>query len=165
MLEALELVSVVGIHCFNMAMPLVLAELGISADDLSALPSTPAQQAVQLNWERRRGRWPESFTNWAKLAQEFMAGYGDFSSAPWENENGLEPKEREFILVAMNAVTTHLFHGGIQFHARSAIERGASKEELIEVLAVSSLISMHTFTDGMRTLLECEHPTNPSTST
>jgi alkylhydroperoxidase/carboxymuconolactone decarboxylase family protein YurZ len=162
-LEALELVSVVGIHCFNTAAPIVLEEFGVTATDLSARHTTPEQDAIRVEWERRRGRWPESFTNWTKLAQEFIAGYGDYSSAPWDSEDGLEPKEREFILVAMNAVTTHLFLGGIRFHTRSAIEHGATQEELLEVLAVSSLISMQTFSHGARALLEYERSAGTDT--
>ncbi|MFC6744616.1 carboxymuconolactone decarboxylase family protein [Methylobacterium persicinum] len=55
----------------------------------------------------------------------------------------LEPKMKEFVYCAFDAAATHLYVPGLKLHMRNALGYGATREELMEVLEIVSLIGMH----------------------
>ena len=68
--------------------------------------------------------------------------YIEFSSVPWRT-GVLSPKVKELIYCAFDASATHLYEQGLKLHMRNAIGYGATKEEIMEVLEIVSLIGMH----------------------
>jgi alkylhydroperoxidase/carboxymuconolactone decarboxylase family protein YurZ len=70
------------------------------------------------------------------------------------SRGALEPKVREFIGLAVNASTTHLFEPAIRLHIRNALSLGATVGELIEVLQLATALGIHTATTGMPILRE-----------
>jgi alkylhydroperoxidase/carboxymuconolactone decarboxylase family protein YurZ len=77
----------------------------------------------------------------------------NFSSIPCET-GVLEPKVKELIYVAIDASTTHLYEPGLRQHVRNAIRYGASKEEIMEVYELTSVLGIHTCTLGVPVLLD-----------
>ena len=61
---------------------------------------------------------------------------------------------KELVCVAVNAAATHLFEPGIRVHIRRALELGATREELLEVLQLTSTLGIHASTVGVPLLLE-----------
>ena len=75
------------------------------------------------------------------------------SADPWAS--GVLPrKEIELISLAVNAACTNLSAGGTRRHIRGALEAGATREEILMILKIGSLLSIHTASLGAPILLE-----------
>ena len=75
------------------------------------------------------------------------------SNDPWTS--GVLPrKDVELISLAVNAACTNLSAGGTRRHIRGALEAGATREEILMILKVASLLSIHTCSLGAPILLE-----------
>jgi alkylhydroperoxidase/carboxymuconolactone decarboxylase family protein YurZ len=59
-----------------------------------------------------------------------------------------------FIYIAIDAATTHLYEPGLRIHIRNALKHGATKEEILEVYELVSVLGMHTITMGLPALLQ-----------
>ena len=87
------------------------------------------------------------------LDPEFFQIYLNFSATPWKNGT-LEPKIKEFIYIAIDAATTHLYEPGLRIHIQNALKYGATVQEIMEVYQLISVLGMHTFTMGLPVLLD-----------
>jgi alkylhydroperoxidase/carboxymuconolactone decarboxylase family protein YurZ len=101
-----------------------------------------AGSVVTDRWQALREADPAFFEAFAKLA------------AVPRRATALEPKVKELVCLAVNAAATHMYEPGIREHARRAVELGASKEELLEVLQLTSTLGIHASTVGVPLLLE-----------
>ena len=75
------------------------------------------------------------------------------SGDPWAS-NVLPRKDVELISLAVNVACTTLSPEGTRRHIRGALEAGASRDEILMVLKVSSLLSIHSCSLGAPMLLE-----------
>ena len=75
------------------------------------------------------------------------------SESPWTN-NILPRKDVELISLAVNAACTNLSEGGTRRHIRGALEAGATRDEILMILKIGSLLSIHTASLGAPILLE-----------
>jgi alkylhydroperoxidase/carboxymuconolactone decarboxylase family protein YurZ len=114
---------------------------------------TPRQTELRDEFLNARGYWNEFWDGLLKLDPEFFKAYLDFSSVPWKSGT-LEPKFKELIYIAIDASTTHLYEPGLRQHIRNALKHGATKEEIMEVLELTSVLGIHTCTLGVPVLLE-----------
>jgi len=72
---------------------------------------------------------------------------------PWTT--GILPRKLvELIGVAINAACTNLNPDGTRRHIRAALQTGASRDEILMVLKMASLLSIHTCSLGAPILLE-----------
>ena len=75
------------------------------------------------------------------------------SQDPWTS--GVLPrKDVELISLAVSAACTNLSAEGTRRHIRGAIDAGATREEILMILKVASLLSIHTCSLGAPILLE-----------
>ena len=75
------------------------------------------------------------------------------SKDPWTS--GVLPrKDVELISIAVNAACTNLSAEGARRHIRGALEAGATREEILMILKIASLLSIHTCSLGAPILLE-----------
>ena len=100
------------------------------------------------------GPWDEpalaKFREWDPI---FVDQCLKMSNAPWTG--GILPrKDVELISLAVSAACTNLSAGGTRRHVRGALEAGASREEILMVLKIASLLSIHTCSLGAPILLE-----------
>jgi alkylhydroperoxidase/carboxymuconolactone decarboxylase family protein YurZ len=99
------------------------------------------------------GPWSTSLS----LLQEFDPAWANkclpMTTNPWTN--GILPhKTIELICIALNAACTNLNYEGTRRHIRAALEAGASREEILMVLKMSSLLGIHSCSLGAPILLE-----------
>lgn len=87
------------------------------------------------------------------LDPEFFAAYLELSAVPWRT-GPLEPKVKEFVYIAVNGAATHLYEPGFRQHIRLALEHGATKDELMEVLQLTSTLGIHACNIGVPLLKE-----------
>lgn len=100
-----------------------------------------------------RGYWAPFWEGLLDMDPDFFEAYIGFSSVPWRKGH-LEPKVKELIYTAIDASTTHLYEPGLRQHIRNALGYGATKEEIMEVLELVSVLGIHTCTVGVPVLME-----------
>ena len=114
---------------------------------------TPRQQELKAEFIKNRGYWGNFWSDVLELDSEFFSAYTKFSSVPAKN-NALDPKVREFLYIAVDASTTHLYMPGLKIHIQNALALGATRDEIMEVLELTSVLGIHTCTLGVPILME-----------
>ena len=66
----------------------------------------------------------------------------------------LEPKVKELIYTAFDVAATHLYVAGLRQHIRNALDYGATREEVMEVIEIASVIGIHSCNVGVPILIE-----------
>lgn len=114
---------------------------------------TARQQELKAEFMEKRGYWSDFWSDVLELDAEFFSAYSKFSSIPAKN-NALDPKVREFLYIAVDASTTHLYMPGLLIHIRNALALGATRDEIMEVMELTSVLGIHTCTLGVPILME-----------
>ncbi len=98
------------------------------------------------------GEWSDVWAGVLDLSPEYFAAYLELASVPWRHGT-LAPKVREFIHIAVDAATTHLFAPGTRLHIARALRHGASADEIMEVLMMASVLGVHAITQSLPLLI------------
>jgi alkylhydroperoxidase/carboxymuconolactone decarboxylase family protein YurZ len=114
---------------------------------------TAQQEALKQRFIEQRGYWADYYDGLLALDPDFFELFTEFSSHPWKH-GVIEPKVKELIYIAIDAATTHLYEPGLRIHIRNALGYGATKEEILEVYELISVLGMHSITMGLPALLE-----------
>jgi alkylhydroperoxidase/carboxymuconolactone decarboxylase family protein YurZ len=114
---------------------------------------TNREQDIRDEFIRVHGAWDDAWERILELDAGFLRAYLNWAAVP-ARRRALDPKVREFVLVAVDAAATHLYAPGIRQHVRSALELGASAGELMEVLELTSTLGIHACNIGVPLLLE-----------
>ena len=107
-------------------------------------PATEAQRAT--------GDWNPFWTSLEELDPDYLEAFLQFRSVP--QSGPLDQKTKELIFIAINVATTHLWPSGARRHMANALEAGATKEEILEVIQLTSIMGIHSMTMGVPILLE-----------
>ncbi|KAL2205527.1 Metallo-hydrolase/oxidoreductase [Sarocladium strictum] len=154
-LEVIELSSTLGIHACNIGIPLlveVLKEEG-KFEDLTTRDFDDKQNELKKQFTQRRGYWHNFWEDFLRLDPEFFEAYLEFSGAPWIRDVGkdddpprgaLSPKMKEFVYCAFDTAATHLYVPGLRLHMKNALGYGATPQEMVEVIEIATLLSLHT---------------------
>jgi len=154
-MEVLQLTAVLGIHTMSLGVPALIAEMRHAGrgTEVEPKPLNPYQERLKAEFTANRGYWSTAWDGLLQLSPEFFEAYVQLSSVPWKN-GVLEPKIKEFIYIAIDASTTHLFLPGLRIHIQNALRYGATKEEIMEVMQLTSVLGIHTITEGVPILLD-----------
>jgi alkylhydroperoxidase/carboxymuconolactone decarboxylase family protein YurZ len=152
LMEVFELTSVLGIHTCTEGVPILIEELKNAGQHLST-GLDERQRRLKDEFQSTRGYWNVFWDGLLMLDCDFFEAYLKFSSVPWKT-GPLEPKIKELIYVAIDAATTHLYQPGLRQHIRNALRYGATKEEIMEVFELASVLGIHTCTEGVPILLD-----------
>jgi alkylhydroperoxidase/carboxymuconolactone decarboxylase family protein YurZ len=117
------------------------------------MASGTRQQQLRDEFVDLRGYWSESLETLLEADEAFFEAYLRFAAVPWRDGH-LEPKVKELVLVAVDAAATHLDGEGLRRHIRNALAEGATREEVLEVLELTSTLGIHASTVGVPLLLE-----------
>ncbi|GAA2090005.1 hypothetical protein GCM10009840_31110 [Pseudolysinimonas kribbensis] len=146
-LEVLELASTLGIHTMNIGVPLlveVLEERGRTGPS----PLTARQEELKAEFTRVRGYWHDFWNEMLELDPEMFAAYTDFSTVPWRT-GPLTPAEKELIYISYDIAATHLYVPGTKLHIRNALNHGATVEQILEVMEISSALGLDAVETAM----------------
>ena len=114
---------------------------------------TDRQKEMREGFINERGYWNPFWEGLLSLDEAFFESYLNFSAVPGRN-GVLEPKVKELIYTAIDASTTHLYEPGLRQHIRNALGYGATKEEIMEVLELVSVLGIHSCILGVPVLME-----------
>jgi alkylhydroperoxidase/carboxymuconolactone decarboxylase family protein YurZ len=148
---------VLGIHATTVGVPLlmeVLEEEGKMEKGEMEKPLDERREKLKAEFMRKRGYWSESWESVIRLDPDFFEAYTAFSGVPFENGGALSPKVKELVFCAIDCATTHLYVPGLKLHIRNAVRYGATKEEVMEVFELASLMGTQTVLLGAPVLKE-----------
>lgn len=100
-----------------------------------------------------RGDWNPLWDQLRELDPEFIEAYLAFRSVPHRN-GPLPRKFKELVMVAINAATTHLYAPGVRRHIRNALNAGATTEEVLEVIQLTTVMGIHACNLAVPILME-----------
>lgn len=149
--DALEMVSAIGIHAVTEGVPVLVDETGLP-EDVSE-EDREHQREIRGRFEEDRGYWSELWQEVLEIDQEFFEHYLNYSAHPWRT-GALDPKTREFVVISADVSTNHLYMPGLRIHVQNALDLGATREEVLNVIQIASLIGVHTVTEGVPILAE-----------
>jgi alkylhydroperoxidase/carboxymuconolactone decarboxylase family protein YurZ len=89
-----------------------------------------------------RGDWNPLWDTLREWDPEFVEGYLAMRSVPF-GKGPLPEKTKELILVAINAATTHLYAPGVRRHIQNALKLGATREEILQVIELTTVLGIH----------------------
>jgi alkylhydroperoxidase/carboxymuconolactone decarboxylase family protein YurZ len=140
--EVLELTSTLGIHACNIGVPLLLEVLQEEGLRDGPAPLDERRERLMAEFTANRGYWHSFWDGVLELDPDLFEAYIEFSSVPWKS-GPLPPKVKELIYIAFDASATHLYVPGLKLHMQNAVRLGATAGEIMEVLAVVSVIGIH----------------------
>lgn len=111
------------------------------------------QEEIKAEFIRVRGTWGPTWEGILRLDPEFLQAYLDFSAVPWR-KNHLDDKTKEFMYIAVDAAATHLYEPGIRQHIKAALAVGATPQEIMEVLELTSTLGIHAMNIGVPLLVQ-----------
>ncbi len=100
-----------------------------------------------------KGDWNPLWDQLRELDPQFMEAYLAFRSVPHKN-GPLPQKYKELIMIAINAATTHLYAPGVRRHMQNALKHGASREEILEVIQLTTVMGIHACNLAIPILME-----------
>ncbi|MGE0611311.1 MAG: carboxymuconolactone decarboxylase family protein [Hyphomicrobiales bacterium] len=117
----------------------------MSADKENATPYTDRQKAS--------GDWNPLWEQFRELDPEFLEAYLAFRSVP-HRKGPLPPKVKELIMIAINAATTHMYGPGVRRHMQNALKHGATPEEILETIQLTTVMGIHSCNIAIPILME-----------
>jgi alkylhydroperoxidase/carboxymuconolactone decarboxylase family protein YurZ len=115
------------------------------ADEQKVYPHTEGHKA--------KGDWNPLWEQFRELDPDFLEAYLAFRSVP-QSQGPLEQKYKELILIAINAATTHLYGPGVRRHIQNALKAGASMEEILETIQLTTVMGIHSCNLAIPILME-----------
>jgi alkylhydroperoxidase/carboxymuconolactone decarboxylase family protein YurZ len=100
-------------------------------------PSTP-----NIDAHIAKGDWNPLWDTLREWDPEFMEAYLAFRSVP-HRRGSLPGKTRELIMIAINAATTHLYGPGVRRHMQNAMKLGATRDEILETIQLTTVMGIH----------------------
>lgn len=102
---------------------------------------------------REAGDWNPAWDDLAELDHDWIEKFLAMGVHPMRM-GVLEPKTIELIAIAVDASCTHLYAPGVRRHIRKALELGASVDEILAVLQLTSVLGIHSMALGAPMLIE-----------
>jgi len=89
-----------------------------------------------------RGDWNPLWDTLRKWDPEFVEGYLTMRNVPF-GKGPLSDKMKELILIAINGATTHLYGPGVRRHIQNALKLGATRDEILQVIELTTVLGIH----------------------
>lgn len=150
-LEVFHRKSGTGIHAISVGIPILKEEAGLPDDHSEE--TVKKHEEFREKYREERGYWNDSREDLLQMDHEFLDHYTEMSSYPFRH-GPLSLKMKEYVSIANNASTTHLYTPGLRTHIRNALELGATRDELVEVLELVSYLGIQTQADCGPILVE-----------
>lgn len=105
------------------------------------------------NHLRAIGQWNRAWDDFAAFDPVWTEKFMDMGTLPMRS-GVLDKKTIEFIAIAVDASCTHMYAPGVRRHIRAALDLGATKEEIMAVLQLVSVLDIHSCSLGAPILKE-----------
>jgi len=102
---------------------------------------TPKPQPLTAA-QKQSADWNPLWETFERWDPEFLEAYLNLRSVPFR-KGPLPAKYKELILIAINAATTHLYAPGVRRHIRNALGHGATPQEILETIELTTVLGIH----------------------
>jgi AhpD family alkylhydroperoxidase len=153
LLEVLKLVSVLGMHTCAVGIPVLEEEMVNYRNQPKEINLNCEQEKLKKRFIDKMGYWNSFRDTLLENDEQFFESYLIYLTNPWESDI-LPSKLKEFIYIAIDSSTTHLFTKGIKVHINNALKYGATFEEIMEVFKITSGQGVNTFYTSIPILKE-----------
>ncbi|WP_233556364.1 carboxymuconolactone decarboxylase family protein [Noviherbaspirillum sedimenti] len=102
---------------------------------------------------RSIGNWNPAWNTLAELDEAWLEKFMQMN-AHAVRKGLFDPLTLEFIAIAVDASCTHMYAPGVRRHIRKALELGASKEQILALLQMVSVVGIHSVAMGVPILVE-----------
>jgi alkylhydroperoxidase/carboxymuconolactone decarboxylase family protein YurZ len=102
---------------------------------------------------RAAGNWNPAWDALAELDATYVEKFLGMGTHAMQ-KGVLDPLTIEFIAIAVDASCTHLYAPGVRRHIRKALELGATREQVMTVLELVSVLGIHSVALGAPILLD-----------
>lgn len=110
--------------------------------------------------------WDQNWASVLKWSPELLEASIDLLAVPKQKRH-LSPKTQQFIAIAVDSSSTHLYLPGVRQHVKEALKQGATPAEIMEVIELTSTLGIHACNIGVPVLLDVmreaaifdQHPT------
>lgn len=102
---------------------------------------------------RGTGAWNQAWDAFADFDPLWTEKFLDMGSLPIRT-GVLDSKTVELIFIAVDASCTHMYAPGVRRHIRAALDLGVTKEEIMAVLQLVSVLGIHSCSLGAPILKE-----------
>jgi alkylhydroperoxidase/carboxymuconolactone decarboxylase family protein YurZ len=129
---------------------------------LTALPLD--RESIKAEFQRERGYWRPWTETLLRERPQFLQTYAKYAGHP-ARTGPLSARMVELIYVALDASSTHLFEPGLHTHMEKALEVGATRHDIFDVLHLVAAQGLECVLQGAKILAEeTGHamPTNPA---
>jgi alkylhydroperoxidase/carboxymuconolactone decarboxylase family protein YurZ len=109
--------------------------------------------ALRAAYTADRGYWSPRLDDLLRHDPSYFEQALGFINHPWRH-GVLEPKVKELILLTIDAAATHRNGPGASEHVERALAHGATLQEVLEVLEMTSTVGIHACNCGVPILLE-----------
>src|SRR6516162_2300209 len=113
-------------------------------------PASRKRDSVQQG--REAGPWDPCLAKLREWDPAWAVQCFDMTTNPWTN-GILPPKTIELVCIAVSAACTNLNQDGTRRHIRAALNAGATREEILMILKMASVMSIHSCSLGAPILL------------
>lgn len=97
--------------------------------------------------------WGAAWEEIRRLDPVFADAAADLHAVPWRKDH-LSRKFKHLVGIAIDAAATHLHVPGIRHHVRRALDAGATEQEIMEVIELTSTLGIHAMNIGVPLLVE-----------
>lgn len=144
LLEVLKMASALGLHACGTGVPILVEEMEAFGSPRKEAVLDQEQMKLKERFVDQKGYWSPFHNILLDNDKHFFESYSAYAAHPLESDL-LHPKLREFILIALNSSTTHVYTAGIRIHIRQALKCGATFEEIMEVFKLAAAQGANTF--------------------
>jgi len=102
---------------------------------------------------RAVGQWNPAWDALAELDADYVEKFLGVGAHAM-TRGTLDPLTIEFIAIAVDASCTHLYAPGVRRHIRKALELGATKDQIMTVLELVSVLGIHSVALGAPLLID-----------
>jgi alkylhydroperoxidase/carboxymuconolactone decarboxylase family protein YurZ len=160
-IEALEIAATVSSRSFQFGLPLILEALA-ERSEKPQLALTAAEQDRKSRISKRIGYWEGWMDAALATAPDYLEMLLGLGYPTVADPEGLDAKSRALIFFACSACPAIVDRDATLLHARRAIDSGATKDELIQVLQLANCIGVHPLSTGITAIDEFLSKTQPA---
>lgn len=145
--EVIQLAMLASRNSIDAGLSILIEELGVAGRKVprGSGSLTPENQAAKDAYIKAVGDWPSYGDVLLDLSPEFARAFLAYAEIPYR-AGPLAPKIKEFIGIALHAFPGAPQPDRLRHHIRRALLHGATPEEIVDVLALSSAVAIHTCT-------------------